>query len=80
MNTACAVEEVRINTLPNRRIGAHFRHRAKLEQRLRLCTDHIKDGEVRKVDHADAVAQCEVLGVGDFPEVPVVPLGFTLGT
>ena len=32
---------------------------------------------MREVDHADTIAQREVLGVGHFPEVAVVPLGFT---
>ena len=32
---------------------------------------------MREVDHANAVTKREVLGVRDFPEVAVVPLGFT---
>ena len=74
MNATGLVEEVGVNPLADRGIGTDFGYRAKFQQRFSIRTHHIENRKMRQVNHAHAVTQCKVLRIGDFPEVPVIPL------
>ena len=52
-------------------------YREVFHKAFRVGTFNIKDGEVRKVDHANAVAHGQLFRVGDLPEVTVIPLSFS---
>ena len=76
-DTARVIEEVCVNTFSDGSVGTDLCHREVFHKAFRVGTFNIKDGEVRKVDHANAIAHCQLLRVGDLPEVTVIPLSFS---
>ena len=79
MDTPGVIEEVGVHAFADGGVAAHLGHRQVFHQSFRIGSDHIENGKVGQVDHADTIAQCQVFGVGDLPEVTVVPLGLTHG-
>ena len=76
-DTTCVIEEVCVNTLSNGGISTDLCHREVFHKAFRVCAFNIKNGEVRKIDHANTFAHSELLGVGNFPEVTAIPLSFS---
>ena len=73
-HTAFAVQEVGVNAFAHGGVTTDLGHADVLQQIGRIGALHVELGEVRDVDHADVFAHQQVLGVGDAPEVAVVPL------
>ena len=62
-NTPLMIKEVGVNTFPNSGIGAHLCYRQILHECFGIRAFNIEDGKVRQIDHANAVAHGELLGV-----------------
>ncbi len=78
-HAARVVEKVRVDTLADGRVAADLGDAEVFHERFGIGPGDVVDGEVRQVDHADVLGHLQVLGIGDAPEVAVVPLGLALG-
>ena len=68
------VEEVGVDALADVGVAADLRGADPFHQRDRVGPLDVDDREVRKVDDAAVLAHRELFGVGDAPEMAVVPL------
>ena len=71
---ALVVEEVGVDALADIGVAADLRGAEPFHQRDVVGALDVEDVEVRQVDDAAILAHREMLGIGDAPEVAVVPL------
>ena len=76
-NTTGVIKEVGVDAFTQCCIGTDLSDRKILHQTFRIRAFDIKDGKVRQINHANAVAHGQLLGVRDLPKVSIVPLGLS---
>ena len=71
------IKKMRVDPFADCGIAAHLGNAGIFHQGFCISTGNIVDREMGKVNHAGIIRHGEVFGIGDPPEMAVVPFVFT---